>query len=65
MRTLTYWIRRGRVQARQEPAGLRRWIAWADAAEVARLRRHPPPPVDDQLRRRWHYQEEPPHAATP
>jgi len=51
--TLQHWIRRGEVQARQEPTGLRRWIVWADGAERDRLRALGERPLPDELRRRW------------
>jgi hypothetical protein len=51
--TLQHWIRRGGVQARQEPTGLRRWIVWADCAERERLRDLGQRPLPDELRRRW------------
>jgi hypothetical protein len=51
--TLQHWIRRGWVRARQEPAGLRRWIVWADRAECERLRHFGQRPLPDELRRRW------------
>jgi DNA invertase Pin-like site-specific DNA recombinase len=42
--SLHRWIQLGWVQARQEDGRLRRWIVWADEAELARLA---------QLRQRW------------
>jgi DNA invertase Pin-like site-specific DNA recombinase len=51
--TLDSWIARGWAQARQEPRGLRRWIVWADAAEVERLRQFRQRPLDDAIRQRW------------
>lgn len=36
--TLHHWIRRGIVQARQPDGPQGRWLIWADAAEVVRLR---------------------------
>jgi len=36
--TLYHWLRRGRLTARREAQSPRRWIIWADAAEVGRLR---------------------------
>lgn len=51
--TLQQWIRRGWVRARQEPAGLRRWIVWADGAEQERLRQVRLRPVRDDLRGQW------------
>jgi DNA invertase Pin-like site-specific DNA recombinase len=35
--TLHHWIRRGWVQAHQQAEPPRRWVVWADAAEVERL----------------------------
>jgi hypothetical protein len=55
--TLGHWIGRGWVRARQEPHGLRRWIVWADAAELERLRELHQRPVDDTIRQRWFQQE--------
>jgi hypothetical protein len=55
--TLGHWIQRGWVRARQEPHGLRRWIVWADAAELERLRELHQRPVDDTIRQRWFQQE--------
>jgi DNA invertase Pin-like site-specific DNA recombinase len=53
--TLYHWLRRGWVNARQLPVAGGRWIIWADAEELDRLRRlHRCP-------RRWHNQ---PQAAT-
>ena len=60
--TLHYWIRHRRVRARQEPAGLRRWIISADAAELDRLRQQPP--MATALRARWLRQEDASHAST-
>jgi hypothetical protein len=51
--TLDSWIERGWVRARQEPRGLRRWIVWADAAELERLRQFRQRPLDDAIRQRW------------
>lgn len=59
--TLEHWIRRGRVRARQEPAGLRRWIIWADAAEQDRLRRLQQRPVADEIRQHWLQRKEATH----
>jgi hypothetical protein len=36
--SLVYWIEHGRVQARKESGGLQRWIVWANATELERLR---------------------------
>jgi DNA invertase Pin-like site-specific DNA recombinase len=51
--TLQHWIRRGWVRARQEPAGLRRWIVWADGAEQERLRHLGQRSLPEELRRWW------------
>ena len=37
--TLTDWIHRGWLQAQKEPGHAGRWICWADAEELERLRR--------------------------
>jgi DNA invertase Pin-like site-specific DNA recombinase len=55
--TLGHWIQRGWVRARQEPHGLRRWIVWADAAELERLRQLHHRSVDEAIRHRWFKQE--------
>ena len=48
--TLYSWLRRGWVHARQLPVAGGRWILWADAEELDRLRQlHRCP-------RRWHNQ---------
>jgi hypothetical protein len=36
--SLCYWIEHGLVRARKENGGLQRWIVWADASELERLR---------------------------
>jgi hypothetical protein len=51
--TLYQWIQRGRVQAHQEAIPPRRWIVWADAVEVARLRQLHQQPAGSQSRRLW------------
>jgi hypothetical protein len=51
--TLEHWVAQGRARARQEPRGRRRWIVWADATELQRLREFRQRPVDDGIRRRW------------
>jgi DNA invertase Pin-like site-specific DNA recombinase len=50
---LETWIRRGLVRAHQRDEPRRRWVIWADAAELARLRGLRQRPVADQARRRW------------
>jgi DNA invertase Pin-like site-specific DNA recombinase len=62
--TLQHWIRCGWVRARQEPAGLRRWIIWADAAEQERLRRLHHRPTRDEARQHWLQRKETHHAPT-
>lgn len=47
------WIQRGQVQARQETRGLRRWIVWADAQEVERLRQYHRRDLAAETRQRW------------
>lgn len=49
--TLYHWIRRGWVSARQRED--RRWIVWADEAEVERLRRLHQLPRGYHTRRLW------------
>jgi hypothetical protein len=52
--TLYGWLRRGRLQARQqEEKALYRWIVWADEAELGRLKRLRARPVGEYLRRLW------------
>jgi hypothetical protein len=51
--TLHNWIRRGWVQARQLAAPDRRWIVWADTAEVGRLQALHQRPAGYYTRRRW------------
>lgn len=51
--TLYHWLRRGWLTARQEQHQPRRWIVWADAAEVARLRALHHRPAGYATRRRW------------
>jgi DNA invertase Pin-like site-specific DNA recombinase len=50
--TLYSWLRRGWLRARQEEHS-RRWIVWADAAEVERLRQRHARPAGYYTRRRW------------
>jgi DNA invertase Pin-like site-specific DNA recombinase len=57
--TLYNWIRRGWVNARQEP-GTRLWIVTADAAEVDRLRALRALPHGYHNRRRWQQTKAPP-----
>lgn len=51
--TLHHWIRRGWVQAHQHVQPPRRWIVWADAAEVARLCELHQRPAGYHTRRLW------------
>jgi hypothetical protein len=63
--TLQHWIRCGRVRARQEPTGLRRWIVRADAAAQARLRQLHQRSVGDESRQHWLQRKELLHAPAP
>ncbi len=47
------WIQRGQVRAHQEARGLHRWIVWADATELERLRAYRARDVADEARRQW------------
>ncbi len=51
--TLHNWIQRGWVRARQQELPDRRWIVWADAAEVERLQQLHQRPAGYYTRRRW------------
>jgi hypothetical protein len=51
--TLENWIRHGWVQARQQEQPPHRWIVWADAAELKRLRSFRARPIADEVRRKW------------
>jgi hypothetical protein len=51
--TLYNWVCRGWVTARREPTPPRRWILWADAAEVARLREHHRRSLSEEGHQRW------------
>lgn len=51
--TLFTWIRRGWVTGRQEAQPPRRWILWADEAELERLRARHHRPTGDAIRRRF------------
>jgi hypothetical protein len=51
--TLFNWVKRDWVRARQEETPPRRWILWADAAEVARLRERHQRPNGYYTRRLW------------
>jgi hypothetical protein len=50
---LATWIRRGRVRAHQRDEPRRRWVIWADAAELERLHALRQRSVADDARRRW------------
>ncbi len=51
--SLLYWIGHGRVRARKERGGLRRWIVWANGAEVERLQAYRDRDIAAEHRRRW------------
>ena len=51
--TLYTWIGRGWVRARQLPQPPRRWLVWADEAEVERLRERRQRPRGYYTRQRW------------
>ncbi|MEL7334329.1 MAG: zinc ribbon domain-containing protein, partial [Cyanobacteria bacterium J06560_2] len=51
--TLYNWIRRGWVNARQQPDPPKHWIVWADEAELERLRTHRQRPAGEVLRLHW------------
>jgi hypothetical protein len=51
--TLYHWLRRGGLRARQEQHVPQRWIVWADAVEVARLRARHQRPAGATTRQRW------------
>lgn len=46
-------MQRGAVQARKERQGLQRWIIWADAQEIERLRQYHQRDRASETRRRW------------
>jgi DNA invertase Pin-like site-specific DNA recombinase len=50
---LRHWIERGVVRARQEQGGWQRWIVWADAAELERLRAYRRRDTAAEQRHRW------------
>lgn len=60
--TLYAWVQRGCVQARQQTQPQGRWIVWADAALVERLRRYRQRSLSSEGRQRW-LGEDPPIAA--
>jgi hypothetical protein len=51
--TLYDWIRRGWVTGRREATPPRRWILWADDAEVERLRQRHRRSLSEEGRQRW------------
>jgi DNA invertase Pin-like site-specific DNA recombinase len=51
--SLLSWIERGVVRARQERGGWKRWIVWADAADLQRLRAYRSRDRAAELRHRW------------
>jgi DNA invertase Pin-like site-specific DNA recombinase len=51
--TLFTWIRRGWVTGRQQADPPRRWILWADEAELERLRERHQRPTGYYTRRQW------------
>jgi transposase-like protein len=57
--TLHNWVRRGWVRARKLPGAGGRWILWADAGELDRLRRL------RGCRRSWSDEPYPPELTTP
>jgi hypothetical protein len=60
--TLYAWVQRGLVQARQQTQPQGRWIVWADAAELERLRRYRQRSLSCEGRQHW-LGEDPPIAA--
>lgn len=51
--TLSNWVRRGWVKARQKTTPPKHWIIWADEAELERLRTHRQRPVGAIQKQRW------------
>jgi hypothetical protein len=51
--SLYNWIKRGWVRARQLDDGCHRWVIWADATEVERLRQLHQRSTAEEARRRW------------
>jgi hypothetical protein len=51
--TLYTWVRRGWVRSRQSTGHARRWIVWADDAELERLRRLHELPRGYHTHRKW------------
>ena len=52
--TLYNWLRRGWVTAHREAASPHRWILWADAAELERLRQRHQRSLSEEAHHRWH-----------
>jgi hypothetical protein len=50
--TLHLWRQTGWIQARRYENG-RRWVAWADEAELQRLKQRCAEPAGDKIRKRW------------
>jgi hypothetical protein len=51
--SLFYWIEHGLVRARKESGGRHRWIVWAAATELERLRAYRHRDIAAEQRRRW------------
>jgi DNA invertase Pin-like site-specific DNA recombinase len=51
--SLFYWIEHGLVRARKELGGLQRWIVWANATELERLRAYRDRDIAAEHRGRW------------
>lgn len=51
--SLFSWIEHGLVRARKESGGIHRWIVWADASELERLRAYRHRDRGAEQRRRW------------
>jgi DNA invertase Pin-like site-specific DNA recombinase len=52
--TLYNWVGRGWLTARRDAQAPRRWILWADAAELARLRQRHRRALGDERHRDWY-----------
>jgi hypothetical protein len=50
--TLHQWRKRGWLQARWHDQS-KRWVAWADEAELQRLKQHCILPIEEASRQRW------------
>lgn len=57
--TLYHWIKQEWVQAYQQEVAPKRWIIWADEAEVERLKQLRQVPISDRIRQRWLDEESP------